>query len=225
MARYLLLLAASSIFTTPVAAQTIIGAQSAVINAGGPGSGSIADTYNQNGLSTNYVSGVTNFNAYIAGGPRHTDTFSGFEWFSALGTTTATVTYDLGSVISIDRLALWNEESSGIGLLNLLYSTNGAAFTSLGNFTPTDNPVGSSYLADVFSFGPTSARYVRLDMSRCPQPNGTYNACAIGEVAFRTAAVAGGVPEPATWAMLIVGFGGVGASLRRRRSGAAVHFA
>jgi hypothetical protein len=28
----------------------------------------------------------------------------------------------------------------------------------------------------------------------------------------------GGVPEPATWAMLIAGFGGVGAMMRRRRS-------
>lgn len=29
--------------------------------------------------------------------------------------------------------------------------------------------------------------------------------------------ISGGVPEPATWAMLILGFGGVGAALRRRR--------
>uniref|UniRef100_UPI0025D589F4 PEPxxWA-CTERM sorting domain-containing protein n=1 Tax=uncultured Phenylobacterium sp. TaxID=349273 RepID=UPI0025D589F4 len=28
----------------------------------------------------------------------------------------------------------------------------------------------------------------------------------------------GGVPEPATWAMLIIGFGGIGATLRRRRN-------
>ena len=41
--------------------------------------------------------------------------FAGFEWFSNSGTTAAVVTYDLGAVITIDRLALWNEESSGIG--------------------------------------------------------------------------------------------------------------
>jgi PEP-CTERM motif len=29
---------------------------------------------------------------------------------------------------------------------------------------------------------------------------------------------AGGVPEPATWALLIAGFGGVGAALRRSRA-------
>jgi hypothetical protein len=28
----------------------------------------------------------------------------------------------------------------------------------------------------------------------------------------------GGVPEPATWAMMLIGFGGLGAVLRRRRS-------
>jgi hypothetical protein len=28
----------------------------------------------------------------------------------------------------------------------------------------------------------------------------------------------GGVPEPATWALMIVGFGGAGAMLRRRRA-------
>jgi len=37
---------------------------------------------------------------------------------------------------------------------------------------------------------------------------------------FRTAAVAA-VPEPATWALLVLGFGSLGATLRRRRSLAA----
>jgi hypothetical protein len=33
-----------------------------------------------------------------------------------------------------------------------------------------------------------------------------------------TPSVKGGVPEPATWAMMMIGFGGMGALLRRRRS-------
>jgi len=32
---------------------------------------------------------------------------------------------------------------------------------------------------------------------------------------------AGAVPEPATWALLIAGFGGIGAAQRRRRSAVA----
>ena len=33
---------------------------------------------------------------------------------------------------------------------------------------------------------------------------------------IRAAPATGGVPEPASWALMILGFGGVGASLRRR---------
>jgi hypothetical protein len=126
------------------AAGAIFSATGAVVNAGDlPGNGSINDTFNHNGLLSGYTSGVTNFDAYIATNPLHTSTFAGFEWFGNAGTTTATVTYDLGSVRSFDRLALWNEESSGIGLLDLWTSIDGTTFTSLASgLTPFDNPPG-----------------------------------------------------------------------------------
>lgn len=192
---------------------TIISAVAATVDTNGPGFGSIANTYNQAGLTSGYTSGVTNFDTYIAGDPQHTDIFACCEFFGNSGTNSLRVTYDLGSVTKIDRLALWNEESSGIGLLNLLASTDGVTFTSLlSGLTPTDNPVGS-YLADVFSFAAISTRYVRFEASGCPQSNpGTFAACAIGEVAFR----AGAVPEPSSWMMLIAGFGLTGAAMRRR---------
>lgn len=224
MFRCLLAVAACAGAAVPATAQTIIGAKSAVINIGGPGSGSIADTYNQNGLATKYISGVTNFDTYIAGDPRHSAIFLNFEWFSYNGANSAQVTYDLGSIFSIDQLALWNEEGSGIGLLTLLSSTDGLSFSSIGAFTPTDNPVSltpatDTYGADVFSFAMRSTRYVRFDMSGCPQPKNNYAGCAIGEVAFRTASVGGAVPEPATWMMMMIGFGAVGFITRRRRTG------
>ena len=111
-------------------------------------------------------------------------------------------------------MALWNDEASGIGLLNLLSSTDGVTFTSLGSgLLPTDHP-SVFYLADIFSFAATSARFVRFEASNCPQPiaQATFPACAIGEVAFRTAAV----PEPPSWIMLIAGFGLTGTVTRRR---------
>lgn len=37
--------------------------------------------------------------------------------------------------------------------------------------------------------------------------------------------VTGGVPEPTTWAMMLVGFGGLGVALRRRRAGAVLAIA
>jgi hypothetical protein len=186
--------------SVPVGA--IISPVSATIDAGGPGFGSINDTINQRGLASTFTSGVTRFDTYLATTPLHTDIFAGFEWFSNSGTTGATVTYDLGAVITIDRLALWNEESSGIGTLNLLSSKDGVTFTPLvSGLHPTDNPV-ADYPADVFAFKPTGARFVRLVASDSPQPDpGSFPAAAIGEVAFRVGSadftVAGNIPLPA----------------------------
>ncbi len=201
------------------AAGKIVAPTSGTIVSGGPGFGTLTETFNQAGLSAGYTAGVTDFDTYLAGNPTHTITFSGFEWFGNSDTTSAEVIYDFGSVIGIDRLALWNEEASGIGRLLLSASVDGVTFSGLGTFSPTDNTV--DYVADVFSFAATSARYVKFDMRECPQPLRSggatpFPACAIGEVAFRTADVAGGIPEPATWAMMILGFGLVGAAARRR---------
>ncbi|VAV88636.1 hypothetical protein MNBD_ALPHA04-1658 [hydrothermal vent metagenome] len=201
---------------TPAAASTIIGATSAIIDAGGPGFGSIDDTFNQAGLNLGYTSGVTDFDSYIASDPIHTLVFAGNEWFSNNPSTSAQVTYDLGSAMGIDRLALWNEESAGIGTLDLLSSLDGITFSSLGTFVPTPAGAVVDYSAQVFGFSATNARYVRFAMSDCPAGAGAFNSCAIGEVAFRSAAI-GAIPEPTTWAMLIFGFGAIGGALRNKK--------
>ena len=41
----------------------------------------------------------------------------------------------------------------------------------------------------------------------------------LSNLTFETMSVAGGVPEPATWAMMIAGFGAVGGAMRRRTTG------
>ena len=52
-------------------AGVIFSATGATINSGGPGFGSINDTFNQNGLLTGYISNTDDFNTYIATNPLH----------------------------------------------------------------------------------------------------------------------------------------------------------
>jgi hypothetical protein len=100
-------------------AGAIVSATSGVINSGGPGFGTLTETLNQAGLALGYTSGATDFDTYLASNPVHTAVFAGFEWFSNVGSKTASVTYNLGSANSISAVALWNEESAGIGVLDL----------------------------------------------------------------------------------------------------------
>jgi hypothetical protein len=196
------------------ASGVIISPTNAVINTSGPGFGSIQDTINQNGLFSHFISGVTDFDAYIATNPIHTDIFSGFEWFGNSGTTGASVTYDLGGATTIDRLALWNEESSGIGTLDLYSSLDGITFAPLAlGLKPFDNPL-ADYPAEVFSFGPINTQYVWFDISDSPQPDpGSFPSAAIGEVAFRKVVV----PEPTpVLGLLALGALGVGSALKRK---------
>lgn len=213
-----LLSSIAAISTAGVAsASTIISAVGATVDVGGSIAPSdINDTFNQNGLSANYTSGLTDFDSFVAS-TTHTLTFVGFEWFSEQNVTDAQVTYDLGASFSIDALALWNEEFSGIGTLDLSVSNDNLSFTNIATgLNPTNNPLNADYGADVFSFAATSFQFIRFNMSNCPQPNAQFNGCSIGEVAFRSAAVPP-VPVPAGLPLILTGLAGFGL-LRRKRA-------
>lgn len=207
-----------------------VGAVDAEIILGGEGFGSIASTYNQSGLQDTYTSGFTNFDVFVHN-TLHANQFQAppeegaesTEWFSDRETTAATVIYDLGIVRYINKMALWNEDYSGIHSLNLSISENGVDFTDLlSNLAPTNNAIVEDYAADVFEFQRSAFRFIRLEASGCPQSLGenpeeysAFNACGIGEVAFNEVAP---VPLPGAGFLLIGSLGGLGLVARRRRS-------
>jgi hypothetical protein len=99
---------------------------------------------------------------------------------------------DLGAGI---RINLGSIGAGGSRSFNYYYGINNVG----------ENPGG--LLADTFGAG---AKYVMLGTS---SNDGPKNSITLG--------VSGGVPEPATWAMMIMGFFGLGSVVRRRRAVAA----
>ena len=206
-------------------ADVIISPNSVVASSSDPGAPAI-NTINQSGLFSPFVSGVTDFDAYMAGSPLH-DLAFGAEWFSqeelVANNTSAVLTFDLGSVVTINRLALWNEEFAGIAGFTLLVSTDGLTYaTVLSGVSPSDNPIDQNYAADIFALGTQSARFVRLDAFNCPQPNPDgYVACGLGEIAFAMLTDGGGPPTgiPVPGAILLLGgglFGLLGLRISRK---------
>jgi hypothetical protein len=91
-----------------------------------------------------------------------------------------------------------------------LVSSNGTAPTNVNNVLSDGGPV--AYIAD-FNFGNAYARYAfGASTVAFDQGNPDQELSAVGTAT---------VPEPATWTMLLLGFGGMGAMLRRRRRSAA----
>ncbi len=74
--------------------------------------------------------------------------------------------------------------------------------------------------------GISTATYTNTDLATLGLNPGTYiytfGQGATADTFTVEIAAAGAVPEPSTWAMMLVGFGAIGASIRRRRRGTAI---
>ncbi len=92
----------------------------------------------------------------------------------------------------------------------------GTARISFGNNLVADLNIQNANLGFTQFSSPDFFRLVGTQPVFTP---GTYNLTSIGSGAstLSISQLAGAVPEPATWAMMILGFGVVGGALRRRR--------
>ena len=92
-------------------------------------------------------------------------------------------------------------------------TTSGERWSIFGSNT-------SGVLGSLLTFGTTETTSIVLpkfnfyDVESTVAPGGDNG----GNVLLKSMTAVSGVPEPATWAMMLVGFGGLGAALRRRRT-------
>lgn len=127
--------------------------------------------------------------------------------------------YDYGNPASNTPVTGSFDFDATTGILsNVNYTSVSGTFTSGAEYTPGDatqiyfGQFGSSnydvyQLADSLNNGGTVAIN-----------SGTHPSIPITAGGALTTDTVGGVPEPATWAMMLVGLGGLGSVLRRRRT-------
>lgn len=169
---------------------------------------------NQQGLSAGYVSGVTDFDTYVATAT-HVDLSlgtGGLGWFNNFDGPTSTFTMDFGSSQLLQRLVLWTDvlNPNNINGFRVLLSDDPtfATGTDGGSFNALNDP-NNPTLAQVFDFTDTTARYLRIDITS----NFGGSAVGFAEAAVETSA--NQVPEPGVLALL--GFGLLGFAVSRRK--------
>jgi len=222
-------------FLPDLATAGIIRSAVAVVNSpsgfGGTAPNSVID---QSGLSTGYVDGVTDFDAYIAQSPTHEHGGNNPDFFLGTGTPDLPIDFDLGAAYRIRQLALWNCPFNNLGaILDFeVYTANSVDFldsTLVGSFTALndgDDPFAAAPFrtgAQVFDLLDTNARYLRIRVLTSVLVGGFYDNVnrptryGLSEVAFDTSAVPSEVPEPGSLSLMVLGVAAL-IGVRRRRS-------
>ncbi len=196
-------------------------AGAAAIALATPASAVVTVTYSDCGGGSNCINGTDNVNL---------DSFFGNTATGHLGSTVVNFSSTTDDLIAGQGQASITSSAPDILLNNITFSV-GTGFFTTAEFNLTDQPTGSTLVittagGDSQSFnidGNGSNRFgiqvTSTDLITSATLNsnlgfGTFSQLRLGGL---TSAVPGAVPEPSTWAMMLLGFGGVGVSLRRRK--------
>lgn len=172
----------------------------------------VDNVIDQSGLLQYYEPGVTDFDEYVAGDPRHNDSLN-TRWLSTTNISSAKLVFDFGSEVKLGAFAFWDDFSTSNSMFRFTSLDGLTTYAEVGVADPNERGVG----AQAFRLPAITTRYLTLEILGCsPTTQGTSRSgCGLQEIAFAEAPA--GVPEPATWAMMILGFGAAGTVLRRRK--------
>ena len=144
------------------------------------------------------------------------------SWVSSPSVLTGQITFNLGGLFSVDSFSFWNQNGGGPGVagstgiqgVQVLFSTNGVAFTPLpGGPSVFARATGFTSPPQIFSFTAVNATHFRFNvLSNYGDPFQT----GFAEVGFNSVPSAV-IPEPATMILLGTGLAGIAAKVRRRR--------
>lgn len=136
------------------------------------------------------------------------------HWMSGTTGEKATLTFDLGDSFRLNQARIWQYNvdfglNRGARNVEVFVSDDGLAYTlaGAGVLAQANGVATAAQIIGIEGRG----RYVRLDLLDNYGDQFTWTGLA--EVRF-----GGVVPEPASWALMIAGFGIVGAASRRRRA-------
>jgi hypothetical protein len=176
-----------------------------------PGPYALVNLINQSGLSATYTSGVTDFTSYTSTTVHTADGLAIPSGFTDSAGLPQTITFQLSGPTSIDAIAIWAVNDPG-SITEFSLSGDGGAIAGVFNALP-DNGTGVDPAQD-FLFAPQLTS--QITMTVLNKGGGTDQFPGLGAVAFGSA-VGSPIPEPSTWAMMLIGFAGLGFAGYRTR--------
>lgn len=163
----------------------------------------VSNLINPSDLSLPYVSGVTDFDSYVASAPTTSNV-----WLSGSNVLTGNVIFDMGSSMELSSIAIWNADGLAAVVDFNLVGANDSGFSSpvtlLSGATAVD-PGPAAY-----DFAPTTVQYVRMEILSV---NGSTLFAGMHDVVFE-----GVVPEPSAYSLFAASLVGVVVLMRRRRT-------